>query len=153
MQGTTGSEMPIHILDALDLSWIEDTLIKERKYNSEKAKKAVHVYRCILKIAFLHPDRAVTPPGSVDDVLHTHILDTKRYLDDCMKVFGEFVHHNPSVANSPEFWESWEFTVEKLNEYFGISLSLDGFSDDFWPRGCILVARGRCSDGGVRGMI
>lgn len=31
----------------------------------------------------------------VDEFWHAHILHTKKYADDCQKIFGNFLHHDP----------------------------------------------------------
>ncbi len=38
----------------------------------------------------------LTPTPDVDEVWHAHLLHTKDYLRDCMRVFGRFLHHEPS---------------------------------------------------------
>ena len=41
-------------------------------------------------------------PGSrdVDEVWHTHILFTRKYAEDCDKLFGHFLHHQPSEEST-----------------------------------------------------
>jgi hypothetical protein len=34
----------------------------------------------------------------VDEFWHTHILQTMKYTDDCEKVFGKYLHHEPHVG-------------------------------------------------------
>ena len=33
----------------------------------------------------------------VDEFWHTHILHTMKYMDDCEKVFGRYLHHTPKT--------------------------------------------------------
>jgi hypothetical protein len=35
------------------------------------------------------------PSTDIDDFWHGHILDTQRYTDDCVRIFGSIIHHNP----------------------------------------------------------
>jgi hypothetical protein len=38
---------------------------------------------------------ALPPSVEIDEVLHYHIFDTRRYAWDCKKIFGSFLHYNP----------------------------------------------------------
>jgi ubiquitin len=40
----------------------------------------------------------LSPPSSIDEVWHTHILYTKNYREYCLKVCGNFIDHNPEGA-------------------------------------------------------
>jgi hypothetical protein len=37
----------------------------------------------------------LSPSLPVDRMWHQHILDIKRYADDCKLLFGQVIHHNP----------------------------------------------------------
>lgn len=37
----------------------------------------------------------LSPTWKIDIVWHHHILDTKRYEHDCIKLTGRIIHHNP----------------------------------------------------------
>jgi hypothetical protein len=34
----------------------------------------------------------------VDEFWHTHILQTIKYMDDCERVFGQYLHHTPHIG-------------------------------------------------------
>lgn len=38
---------------------------------------------------------AMAPSKILDEYWHAHILDTKKYMDDCNYVFGYYLHHYP----------------------------------------------------------
>lgn len=40
----------------------------------------------------------MTPSEPLDDIWHAHILDTKKYAEDCDKIFGKFLHHFPYLG-------------------------------------------------------
>lgn len=130
-------------IDHLDLSWIEEKLVMRRGYTEDEAKRALFLYRCVLKIAAIHPDRPVTPPSCADAAFHLHILNTRKYFHDCRWIFGQYVHHNPDAIDTPEFWEGWKFTQEKLQTYFDIDIEGDDlFSPrELMPDGCYLLPR------------
>ena len=53
------------------------------------------------------PHRAPVTPEDVEDIVvskdvdefwHTHILHTMKYTEDCERVFGTYLHHNPDIG-------------------------------------------------------
>lgn len=130
-------------IDSIDFSWIENMLVNRRGYSVAKAERCIYLYRCILKIAAMHPDMAIAPPTGADIAMHLHVMHTRKYYVDCQRIFGEYVHHDPEVAGTPEFWDAWRFTVDKLKEYFGISVPNDSIfqASELEPELCALLAR------------
>ena len=57
--------------------------------------KVMSFYRAFLVLNALYPQERIVPPKEVDEFWHAHILDTKKYADDCEAVFGYFFHHYP----------------------------------------------------------
>jgi small ubiquitin-related modifier len=37
----------------------------------------------------------LSPPLPVDTMWHLHVLDTRRYAQDCVRAFGGVIHHDP----------------------------------------------------------
>ena len=60
-----------------------------------EADQAVALYRCFLKLCLLCPGSAIVPTRQLDQVWHTHMLDTAKYRADCDHVFGRFMDHFP----------------------------------------------------------
>ena len=55
-------------------------------------------YRQFLYLIAANPGQMVVPwSQQLDDLWHEHILDTKKYAEDCQNLFGQFIHHNPHV--------------------------------------------------------
>jgi hypothetical protein len=52
-------------------------------------------YSKFLSLKKLYPKVALVPSKLVDKFWHEHILDTEAYDNDCIKVFGHFIHHYP----------------------------------------------------------
>jgi hypothetical protein len=52
-------------------------------------------YRQYLFLYYLYPDRILVPSREIDQVWHTHILDTAKYREDCDQLFGRFIDHWP----------------------------------------------------------
>src|SRR5512145_2569084 len=57
-------------------------------------------YRNYLTMLVKYPDDAedILLSKDVDEFWHTHILQTRKYTEDCERVFGNFLHHEPHVG-------------------------------------------------------
>jgi len=57
-------------------------------------------YKTYLTMLVKYPDEAddILLSKDVDEFWHTHILQTRKYTEDCQKVFGNFLHHEPHVG-------------------------------------------------------
>jgi len=42
-----------------------------------------------------YPQMQISPTRDIDAFWHAHILDTRKYIDDCERVFGFYLHHFP----------------------------------------------------------
>ena len=61
----------------------------------ERATQAIEQYRRFLFLVNQYPERKIVPSREIDQVWHTHILDTAKYREDCESVFGKFMDHWP----------------------------------------------------------
>lgn len=52
-------------------------------------------YRRFLFLNAKHKDAILVPSKLVDKFWHSHILDTRKYVNDTEELFGEFFHHFP----------------------------------------------------------
>jgi hypothetical protein len=66
---------------------------------NEQIELAIKSYRYYLFICRSYPTQEHSPHWITDEVWHNHILFTKCYIEDCDKIFGEYFHHTPVVAN------------------------------------------------------
>jgi hypothetical protein len=64
-------------------------------WSPDRAEKAELKYRQFLFLSGIYTDEIIVPSKDIDEFWHLHILDTKKYLDDCLSVFGYFLHHFP----------------------------------------------------------
>jgi hypothetical protein len=130
-------------IDNTDFLWIQNMLVRYKGFNKLKAERCITLYKYVLKIAAIHPNVHIAPPSGADYVMHLHILHTKKYSLDCKRIFGEYVHHDPEIAGTPEFWAAWNFTIQKLEDYFGVCVKQDSEfqKDELEPELCTLLAR------------
>ncbi len=86
------------IIDGLDLEPIKVKLmdtVEGLGWSLEHCDEAEKWYKRFLYLCKKYPDSPLVPVGDVDNFWHQHILDTRKYADDCDKIFGHFLHHFP----------------------------------------------------------
>lgn len=94
-----------------------------------EARAALDEYRrfCFLAVTVAH---AVTPSELVDEVWHTHIVDTRRYERFCAEVLQYDLHHVPSRGGRDEdlkHQRQYADTLDSYRRFFGLPPSR------FWP--------------------
>src|ERR1041385_9026626 len=85
-------------IQALDLDCIKLKLMDAEEgqgWTREHADRMELAYRRFLALMAKYPDETIAPTKDVDKFWHGHILDTMKYVGDCEKVFGYFLHHFP----------------------------------------------------------
>lgn len=88
-------------IEALDLSLIKRKIAcKEEGYGwtPEHTERIERGYRQFLTLLATHPGTQLAPTRDIDKFWHAHILNTRQYAADCERIFGEFVHHNPTLG-------------------------------------------------------
>lgn len=80
----------------MDLSSVRARAIARLGWDEFEAQDVEGHYRIFMRAAaeLVEP---VSPSAKVDDFWHLHILDTRKYHEDCLRQFGKFIHHNPNV--------------------------------------------------------
>lgn len=88
----------------MDLSLIREKLVERATAGREKdcppvqlesLDTAIQDYRGYLFLNLKYPGFPIAPSYDIDEVWHQHILFTKRYSEDCHRIFGEMRHHVP----------------------------------------------------------
>ncbi len=93
--------------------------------NEEEVELAIEEYRRFLILKMENPGVNLAPTDLMDKAWHMHILDTRRYSEDCEVMFGGFLHHRPSynVDGSNETEETlkgaFEIMTSLYSERFG----------------------------------
>lgn len=60
-----------------------------------KAERAVNMYRRWLYLHQIFPEESFSPSQEIDQVWHAHLLDNRKYEEDCQIMFGRTLYHNP----------------------------------------------------------
>lgn len=93
----------IAAIHALDLTSVKVRMMDDELgegWTQEYADSIEAAYKTYLTMLTKYPEHAeeIMLAKDVDEFWHTHILQTMKYADDCEKVFGQFLHHNPHVG-------------------------------------------------------
>lgn len=83
----------------MDLTSVRQRAVAHLGWTEDEAVEAEEHYRIFMKAAACLGD-PVSPSRKVDEFWHLHILDTKKYRQDCMEHLGKFIEHNPNVQPS-----------------------------------------------------
>ena len=88
-------------LKALNLSPIAAYLMNPQNgygWCRRQAVQAIRCYKTFLFVCYLYPQIRLVPTQEIDCVWHAHILHTRLYRQDCERVFGYFIDHEPDSA-------------------------------------------------------
>ena len=96
-------EKVIAAIDALDLESVKVRMMDPELgegWTREYADGVEQGYRNYLTMLAKYQDHAedILLSKDVDEFWHTHILQTIKYTEDCERVFGTYLHHNPHVG-------------------------------------------------------
>ncbi|MBD1909459.1 MULTISPECIES: glycine-rich domain-containing protein-like [unclassified Leptolyngbya] len=109
------------------------------QWSKEETVKAIAHYLGFLYLADKYPRLTLVPSYEIDQVWHYHILDTSKYMDDCMMLFGYIVHHFPYLGLRDEQdqahqHKAYALTQALLRKHFqGISIESDTTPSDCEP--------------------
>ena len=105
----------ISAIQALDLEPVKLRVMDAERgegWTREYADSIELAYKNYLTMLVKYQDDAedILLSKDVDEFWHTHILQTRKYAEDCEMVFGNFLHHEPHVG------ERTPAVLEKRNE-------------------------------------
>jgi len=102
-------------------------------------------YRRFLFLSWKHQEQSIVPNKLVDKFWHQHILDTRKYAEDCERIFGFFFHHFPyfgmrgaeDKANLDScFTETNELFVQEFGAAMPIEMDGSGSCDSCGKDSC-----------------
>lgn len=111
----------------LDLGPIKFKLLNEDSevdWSEARISAVEEEYRRFLTLADEGNGRPTSPSRNVDVFWHHHILDTEKYYNDMMSVFGHMMHHFPYLGLRSEedkglLYEAYRDTRMRYLERFG----------------------------------
>lgn len=113
-------------IQAIDFSALVQKITSQSRslghhvWTREAADLAIQLYRNYLHILRKYGENFTHLPPSegIDFIWHCHILDTVKYSEDCIAIFGTALHHYPY------FGMRFEGDEEILDRAFDITQSL-----------------------------
>jgi hypothetical protein len=94
------------------------TEVLEGRVKRSAVGEAVRSYQRFLVLHLLHPDQRICPVAPIDSdgLWHAHILDTRAYGDDCQRIFGRFLHHDPNPVDIHMMaTQTWELCLKTFS--------------------------------------
>lgn len=116
------------VIQSLDLSDIRKRLERiEKRFTDTQVLRMENEYRKFLTLLYLYPNEELVPSPEADIFWHQHILSTRKYQDDCLRVFGSFLHHTPESLESDAFCadaeDAWKRSAFLYEREFGAPYS------------------------------
>lgn len=135
-------------VDSIDFVPHGYKLQRESDWNESKINCAIKLYKEWLVLQVLYEDLSFAPSELIDEFWHAHILDTRKYMNDCNMIKGEFIHHYPYFGltdqeNETVLESGFQLTKKLYQHHFGHSdLGFNG--DHFASCGCRSGNGGSC---------
>lgn len=118
-------------IQALDLTNIKYNLYRRqkgfwmRRWWRKNMNRVEYEYRKFLYLICIYSKKKIVPWGDIkgwcplDEMWHEHILDTRKYANDCDKINGKLIHHDPNLpSGTPDHTNHWEETKRVYRETF-----------------------------------
>lgn len=86
------------VIASIDLEATKYKLIKEEGWSLGRVDAVETLYKGFLALVSLFPEETHVPTEDIDEMWHTHILDTRKYMSDCQSMFGTYLHHYPYLG-------------------------------------------------------
>lgn len=124
------------LIEALDLTPMIERVMKEKRWTRRMADVAAGFYRNFLYLSKKYPEESLSPTRQIDEIWHAHILYTQDYHRACEKIFGFYLHHQPTHEDNSSSNESddIEFLQQLHEQEFGASIydAVYSVKDLFW---------------------
>ena len=146
----------ITAIRALDLEPIKLKLMDAEAgqgWTREHADRAEAAYKNYLTVLAKHPEKIeeVLLSREVDEFWHAHILHTMKYADDCEKVFGNFLHHNPQTTpRTPADAQKRSALMEKTRRLYQNEFGAGLAGANAWDGSATMKATTAYCEAGVR---
>jgi len=109
-------------IDRLNFSNVKKKICDKRSglgWSQEKTDQVESDYKNMLFLWRKYPGESLPPSKCVDEFWHAHILDTRKYMDDCQMIFGHYRHHNPYFGfGTPDGDEILNRAFERTQQLF-----------------------------------
>lgn len=117
-------------IDQLDLNYIAESMCSQSyplpQWEMSDAEHCLKLYKNFLFLQKKHPLVSLVPSREIDEFWHNHILYTQNYFNDCLNIFGHYLHHEPAspTDNSQKLVDNYLKTKQFFIDEFGYPLDL-----------------------------
>jgi len=113
------------VVNSLNFEQMDNKLIKTYGWSERDISLINKTYKEWLVISACYPDAPLVPTMKLDEYWHMHILDTKKYMEDCQLLFGSYMHHHPYFGESDSDYadKCFSFTKELFKKHFKNNMS------------------------------
>lgn len=117
-------------LDHLDLGYIIDAMCSPLyplpRWIKSEAECCEQMYKNFLWLQKKYSRHLLVPTRQIDEFWHNHILYTKKYSEDCLAIFGYYLHHEPAdPTEQPQLLtKAYTQTKTLYQTEFGTPMSL-----------------------------
>jgi hypothetical protein len=102
---------------ALELDAVREKATKRHGWDEGRAKVLESEYRDFLILLAENDGKTISPwSDDLDLFWHEHILDTRKYAQDCKCIFGHFIQHDPHIHKRPYHHEETRRATIALRE-------------------------------------
>ena len=122
----SSSELAIQQIQSLNLTRVINKLVNVAGWLKDDAETTAKLYQnyLILLKRYRNEYSNLPPSEDIDEFWHNHILDTEAYIEDCKKIFGRYLHHNPfdgsgDKTEQENFHKAFEITQALHLQEFG----------------------------------
>jgi hypothetical protein len=126
VRSETDHQLKQHV-DSINLECIVNRLVNIHSWPKKSALLVMQQYRKFLFLKKKYGHQYSLPPSmEIDEFWHTHILHTNKYHQDCLSIFGEYLHHSPYHGESEN---TARLELEKMFEQETQELYLQEFGE------------------------
>jgi hypothetical protein len=118
------TEQVLAAIQALDVEPVKVRMmdpVRGEGWTRERADAVEITYKNFLSMLVKHPEEAeeIAMSEDTDEFWHTHILQTRKYADDCEEMFGTYLHHSPHLEDiTSEYMQKKVASVEKTRRLY-----------------------------------
>lgn len=113
-------------IEQLDLSYIVAAMCSPAyplpRWTPSDANHCLRLYKNFLLLSKKHFPEPLVPTREIDEFWHNHILYTQHYSQDCLRIFGRYLHHQPASPDEDaeklvrEYIKTKQLYLEEFNE-------------------------------------
>ena len=106
-------------LEQLDFGPIKAKMVYSNGWSIEYAREVEKWYKRFLFLGHKYRSESLVVNKAIDEFWHNHILDTRKYIEDCNALFGYYVHHFPYFGmRGKQDEENLQVAYERSNRLF-----------------------------------